>query len=94
MIHSERLTMARLWLAKGFVVPRHVHENEQVSTVESGLLRFFFDDQTIDLGPGESLVIPSNVPHRAEALEETVALDIFAPVREDWRSGNDAYLRR
>ena len=94
MIHSERLTIARLRLKQGCVVPRHSHENEQVSTVESGKLRFFFDDKTVDVGADESLVIPPNVPHQAEALEDTVALDIFSPPRQDWISGDDAYLRR
>ena len=94
MIHSERLTIARLWLKKGCVVPRHAHENEQVSTIESGKLRFFFDDKTVDVGADESLVIPPNVAHAAEALEDSVALDIFTPPREDWIRGDDAYLRK
>lgn len=85
--------MARLYLDKGAVVPRHSHDNEQITTVESGLLKFIFDESEVLVGAGESLEIPSNLPHRVETLEPSVALDVFAPVREDWRRGDDAYLR-
>jgi quercetin dioxygenase-like cupin family protein len=93
-IHSERMTIAQLHLAAGAVVPRHSHENEQVTVLLSGRLRFFFDDREVELSGGEVLEIPSHAPHKVEALEDSVALDLFAPVREDWRTGNDAYLRQ
>jgi quercetin dioxygenase-like cupin family protein len=94
MIHTDSFTIARLGLDAGAVVPRHSHINEQVSTVESGMLRFILDSgEELIVGPGESLQIPSNVPHEVHAMEQTVALDIFCPVREDWRRGDDAYLR-
>ena len=68
--------------------------NEQITTLEKGRLRFIFDDNELIVATGESLQIPSNVPHRVEALEDSVALDLFSPVREDWIRGDDAYLRR
>src|SRR5690242_8927341 len=93
VIHTEGMTIARLYLTKGAIVPRHQHINEQVTTMESGQLRFFFDDGDVFVDAGESLVIPPNVPHGVEALTDAVALDLFTPRREDWITGNDAYLR-
>lgn len=93
-VHCDRITIARLTLKKGALVPRHQHENEQVTNLESGRLRFIFDDGEIILAKGDSLQIPSHADHSVEALEDSVALDLFVPVREDWVRGDDAYLRR
>jgi quercetin dioxygenase-like cupin family protein len=93
VIHSDTMTVARLYLAKGAVVPRHSHPNEQISTVESGSLRFLFDDGETVASQGESMQIPGGAPHSVEALEDSVALDLFSPPREDWIRGDDAYLR-
>jgi quercetin dioxygenase-like cupin family protein len=92
-LHCSTLTIARLVLAKGAVVPFHSHTNEQVSTVESGRLRFIVGAEEIIVEKGESLQIPSGIPHTVEALEDSVALDVFSPAREDWIRGDDAYLR-
>ena len=92
-IHSARMTMARLYLKAGAVVPRHHHENEQCTVLESGKLRFLFDDGEQILSGGEVMQIAPNAPHAVEALEDSVALDLFAPRREDWLRGDDAYLR-
>lgn len=90
-------TIAHIHLKKGCIVPLHVHANEQFSAVITGSMIFTFDpegtNQQITLGPGEFVVIPGNLPHLAEALEDTLNLDVFVPVREDWESGADAYLR-
>lgn len=94
VLHTDLITMSRLSLKKGAVVPRHQHVNEQITTLEKGRLRFIFDGSEVNVETGESLQIPSNVPHRVEALEDSVALDLFSPVREDWIRGDDAYLRR
>jgi len=94
VIHTERLTFARLWLKQGCTVPAHAHENEQVSTVETGRLKFIYPGGEIEVGAGESLEIPSNVEHKVIALEDSVVIDLFAPRREDWITGDDAYLRR
>ncbi|MBV8818473.1 MAG: cupin domain-containing protein [Acidobacteriaceae bacterium] len=94
VIHGETVTLARVFLSKGCVVPTHSHVNEQLSLIESGSLRFVLDGNEVIVRAGEVLQIPPNIPHSAEALEDTVGIDFFAPVREDWRSGNDAYLRK
>jgi quercetin dioxygenase-like cupin family protein len=92
---GERAMLARIVLRKGAVVPEHSHENEQISYILEGTLRFTpGDGRTIAVGAGEVLVIPSNLPHSAVALEDTLDLDIFAPPRADWIAGTDVYLRR
>jgi quercetin dioxygenase-like cupin family protein len=80
-------------LKEGAVVPRHSHENEQVSQVIEGRLRFNFDGQSIEAGPGGIVQISPHEAHEVVALENSIALDIFQPVREDWLRGEDAYLR-
>jgi quercetin dioxygenase-like cupin family protein len=93
VIHGETMTIARLLLRKGAFVGLHSHPNEQISTIESGSLRFEVGGKEITVKAGETLVIPPNVPHLAEAHEDCVATDVFSPVRQDWIDGNDAYLR-
>jgi len=94
VIHTPQMTIARLWLTAGSIVPTHHHVSEQVTNVESGKLRFVFEDSEVIVAAGETLRIPPNVPHKVETLEESVALDLFAPAREDWIRGDDAYLRK
>lgn len=93
VIHTTQFTIARLDLAEGAVVPRHHHPAEQVTTVEQGELRFVFDDSDVMVTAGESLEIPSGVWHRVEAVIDSTAFDVFSPRREDWITGDDAYLR-
>ena len=93
MVHTATMTVARIHLAAGAVVPRHEHENEQVANVIEGRLRFVVDDEELELGAGESVALPANVPHEVEALEDSLVIDVFSPVREDWVRGDDAYLR-
>ena len=90
---GERITVAQFELAAGSRVPEHAHENEQISYVLSGTLRFVLAGKPVDVRAGEVLVIPPNVPHSAEALEDSHALDIFSPIRQDWINKDDAYLR-
>jgi quercetin dioxygenase-like cupin family protein len=94
VIHTPQMTIARLWLKKGAVVPTHHHINEQVTNVESGSLRFNFPGDSIIVNAGESLRIAPNLPHSVDTLEDSVALDLFTPPRTDWITGDDAYLRR
>ena len=94
MISGENATISQLVVKRGGKVPRHSHVNEQYSWILSGVLKFIFDDGEILVGAGEILVIPPNVPHGAEAMEDTVDVDIFAPRREDWIRKEDAYLRK
>jgi quercetin dioxygenase-like cupin family protein len=93
MLNGEDATLARIFLARGAIVPRHSHRSEQFSLILSGALKFQFDDGELVLRAGEIVLIPANVPHRAEALEDTVDIDFFAPRREDWIRKDDAYLR-
>jgi quercetin dioxygenase-like cupin family protein len=93
MLNGDAMTLARIILASGALVPEHSHDNEQIATVVSGRLRLWLDGDEVVLGPGESLLIPGKAPHRVEALEDSVVLDVFAPRREDWIRGDDAYLR-
>ena len=94
MIHTETMTLARVILQRGAVVPRHEHENEQIATVLEGRLRFVVGDEERIVSAGESVPLAANVPHEVEALEDSVVLDVFSPAREDWLRGEDAYLRR
>jgi quercetin dioxygenase-like cupin family protein len=93
VIHSDSMTVAKVYLAKGSVVPEHSHPNEQLSYIETGSLLFRLNGLEQIVSAGEVLQIPANVPHSAEALEETSGIDIFSPPRQDWISGDDAYLR-
>jgi quercetin dioxygenase-like cupin family protein len=94
MLNGEDATLAQIILARGAIVPRHSHRSEQFSMIVSGALKFFFDDKEVTVRAGEIILIPANVPHKAEALEDTVDIDFFAPRREDWIRKDDAYLRR
>lgn len=96
LITGERMMIAHVYFESGEEVPRHSHENEQLTYILSGALRFWFgahDEQEVTVRAGEVVVIPSNVPHRAVALEKTLDVDVFAPPRQDWLAGTDAYLR-
>ncbi len=92
-LHGTNMTIARLDLKAGALVPTHHHVNEQMTVLISGKLRFIFPEKTIDVVGGEVMEIAPNLPHSVEALEDSVAIDVFSPVREDWLRGDDAYLR-
>ncbi len=93
MIAGERAMIARIFLKKGAVVPEHKHESEQITYVLEGALEFQMEGRQIVVRSGEVLLIPSFVPHSAVALEDTDDLDVFSPIRQDWLTGNDQYLR-
>ena len=93
-VTGEKSMLARLILRVGCVVPLHSHENEQITYILEGALKFSLPGGDVVVRAGEILVIPGNVPHSAEALEDTVDLDVFCPPRADWISGADAYLRK
>jgi quercetin dioxygenase-like cupin family protein len=93
MLNGQAMTLAEIRLAAGAVVPVHEHPNEQIATVVSGRLRFVVGSDEREVGPGESVLIPGGVPHRVDALVDSIVLDAFAPRREDWLRGDDAYLR-
>jgi quercetin dioxygenase-like cupin family protein len=93
MVVGEKIMMARVIMKKGAHVPRHYHHNEQVTYILEGALKFAIDGKEIVVHAGEVLCIPSNMPHEAWALEDTLDLDVFTPPREDWLNKSDAYLR-
>ncbi len=97
LITGDRMMLAHVYLKKGAIVPRHSHENEQLTYILEGVLRFWIgedESETIDVRAGEVLHIPSHVPHKAEALEDTLDVDIFSPPRQDWLEKTDDYLRQ
>jgi quercetin dioxygenase-like cupin family protein len=95
---GERMMLAHVYLDKGAIVPKHHHDNEQLTWIMSGSLRFWIGDEGEEgyeervVSAGEVMYIPSNVPHRAEALEDTVDVDVFSPPRQDWLDGTDSYF--
>ena len=97
LITGDRMMLAHVYLKKGCVVPRHQHENEQLTYVLDGALHFWIGEdgsQEITIRAGEVLHIPSNVWHKAEALEDTLDVDVFSPPRADWLAKTDDYLRK
>ena len=96
LITGDGMMLAHVYLKKGCIVPRHNHHNEQLTYIISGKLRFWIGEegtQVIDVGAGEVLHLPSMIFHKAEALEDTLDVDIFNPPREDWINKTDDYLR-
>jgi quercetin dioxygenase-like cupin family protein len=95
---GERMMLAQVFLEKGAIVPKHSHENEQLTWIVEGALRFWIGDEGAPgyeervVSAGEVMYIPSNVPHRAEALEDTFDVDVFSPPRQDWLDGTDSYF--
>ena len=97
LVTGDRMMLAHVYIDKGGIVPKHSHENEQITYILEGALRFFIGEdgaQEIVVGKGEVLHIPSNVPHMAKALEDTLDVDIFSPPRQDWLDKSDDYLRQ
>jgi quercetin dioxygenase-like cupin family protein len=98
MIASDKTMIAQVFLKKGDVVPTHAHHNEQFTYIVSGALHFVLGEpdqaREVTVREGEVLIIPSNVPHSAVALEDTFDLDVFNPPREDWLNKTDDYLRK
>jgi quercetin dioxygenase-like cupin family protein len=97
LITGDRMMLAHVYLAKGCVVPKHSHDNEQLTYILEGALHFFLGEdqkEEVIVRAGEVLHIPSNLPHKAIALEDTLDVDIFDPPREDWLNKTDSYLRK
>lgn len=97
IITGEKLMIARMSLKDGFVVPLHSHMNEQITQVLSGRMRFWFGaekEEMMELGPGDVVVIPPNLPHEALMLGDVEEIDTWAPPRQDWLDGSDHYLRK
>jgi quercetin dioxygenase-like cupin family protein len=96
IITGDSMMIAHVYFKKGAIVPKHSHHNEQITYILEGTLRFTLgedESQVVDVAAGDVLTIPAHVPHSAEALEDTLDVDIFSPPRQDWLDGTDAYLR-
>ena len=97
IISGDKLMIARIKFKDGFVVPLHSHMHEQITQVVSGKMRFWFGENkehTMELEPGDVVVIPSNLPHEALMIGEVEEVDTWAPPRQDWLDKTDAYLRK
>jgi len=97
LITGDTMMIAQVFLKKGCIVPRHQHHNEQLTYILEGGLRFWIgedESEVLDVLAGQVLHIPSNVWHKAEALVDTLDVDVFSPPREDWLKKTDDYLRR
>ena len=97
LITGDRMMLAHVYLKKGCIVPRHSHENEQLTYILEGALSFKLGDdqnETLVVSAGEVLHIPSNLPHEAKALQDTLDVDVFSPPRADWLNKTDSYLRK
>ena len=92
-VHGESAMLARVLLKKGCIVPEHSHHNEQITYILEGALKFWIDGKEIVVNAGEVLRHPGHMPHKAEAMADTVDLDIFHPPRADWINKTDQYLR-
>jgi quercetin dioxygenase-like cupin family protein len=95
LVTGEHLMLAQVYLDKGTVVPRHAHHNEQLTWILQGALRFRLGangEEEVIVRAGEVLRIPGNLPHEAEALEDTLDIDVFSPPRADWLDGTDTYF--
>ena len=84
IVSGEREMMAQIYLKRGALVPIHTHDSEQMTYILQGALRFQVDGEEIIVREGEVLHIPSRVPHQTEALEDTLELDVFSPIRAEW----------
>jgi quercetin dioxygenase-like cupin family protein len=97
LITGDDMMLAHVYLKKDALVPQHSHHNEQLTYILSGALRFHIGadrSKEVTVRAGEVLHIPSNVPHEALALEDTLDVDVFSPPRQDWLDGTDSYFHR
>ena len=97
LITGDQMMLAHVYLKKDALVPQHSHHNEQLTYILSGALHFFIGanrEREVIVREGEVLHLPSNVPHEARALEDTLDVDVFSPPRQDWLDGTDSYFHR
>lgn len=94
LISGKKIMLAQVFLKKGCVVAAHSHESEQMTYILSGSMKLRLPDKEVTLNEDDVLHIPSGVEHSAVALEDTLDLDVFSPIRKDWLKGTDDYLRK
>lgn len=93
-VYGDKAMLARFVFKKGAIVPEHQHPNEQITYILQGAVKVTLQGKEMIVRSGEVLIIPPNVPHKFEALEDTIDLDVFSPPREDWIQGTDSYLKK
>jgi quercetin dioxygenase-like cupin family protein len=84
LVHGEKTLMGQFSVAKGSSIPSHSHPHEQTGFMVSGKLRFKIEDDVMEAVTGDSWCIPGDVEHSVEALEDSVVIEVFSPVREDY----------
>jgi quercetin dioxygenase-like cupin family protein len=84
LVHGEKTLMGQFKIAKGSAIPAHSHPHEQTGIMISGKLRFNVDGEIMDVETGDSWCLPGGVEHSAEALEDSIIIEVFSPVREDY----------
>lgn len=97
IVTGDHMTVARIYLADGFLVPMHSHVHEQITQIISGRMRFTFGEERAEVaeyGPGDVIVIPPNLPHEALSIGDVEEMDMWSPRRDDWLDGTDDYLRQ
>jgi quercetin dioxygenase-like cupin family protein len=86
LVHGDRTLLCEFRLEKGKVLPNHTHPHEQTGYLVSGRINLTIRDEKFEVMPGDSWCIPGDVEHGAEILEDSVAVEVFSPVREDYLS--------
>ena len=97
MVYGDKVMVAKMKFKDGFLVPQHSHENEQITQVTKGAIRFWFGadkEDVMDLHAGDVVVIPAHVPHEALMVGDVEETDTWSPIRSDWLDGTDDYLRQ
>lgn len=84
LVHGAKTSLVEFRLAKGTILPRHAHPHEQTGYLVSGRIRLTAGDETFDVSPGDSWCVAGDVAHSAEIIEDSVAVEVFSPVREDY----------
>ena len=84
LVSGDRLTLVRIEVERGHIVPEHVHPHEQAGTVIVGRISIRLGDTTTVCDEGDSYLIPGDLPHEVTAIEPSTLLECFSPVREEF----------
>jgi quercetin dioxygenase-like cupin family protein len=84
--HGKKTLMAQFYMTKGADLPEHTHPHEQTGYLISGSMRLVIDKESHEVEPGDSWCIHGDIPHSAKILEDSIVVEVFSPVREDFLS--------
>ena len=84
LVHGDKTLMTEFRLRKGSALPQHAHPYEQTGYLIKGRIRVHIGNEAFDAYPGDSWCIPGGIEHGADILEDSVAIEVFSPVREDY----------